>query len=409
MADHIDHEPAPGALDGIRLIDLTTVLMGPLATRMLADHGADVVRIEPLAPQSTRHSPPSRTPGMNGFTLNLQRNKRSIALDLKHPEGAAAAAELVAGADVVVSNMRRSALERLGLDAATLRARHPGLIHCVANGFGAGGPYADRAAYDDVIQASSGLVNLYERVDGSPRFVPSVIADKVCGMTIAQAVLAAVVHKLRTGQGQAIEVPMFETMVAFNLVEHHRGHAFEPPIGDIGYVRLLNPFRRPYRAADGWVCLLPYTDADWKHFFTFVDRSELIDDPRFVDHSTRLENIEDLYGFLGEVAANHTVEEWLDFAASVSIPASPVLDLGDMHDDPQIAASDLMPIGEHPTEGSYRMVNDSVRFEGSPTAIRRHAPYLGQQTREILAEIGWASDRIEACLNAGAAAEGEQS
>ncbi len=410
MSDHPHPTgPAPGALDGIRLIDLTTVLMGPMATRMLADHGADVVRIEPLAPQSTRHSPPSRTPGMNGFTLNLQRNKRSIALDLKHPEGAAAAAELVAGADVVVSNMRRSALERLGLDAATLRARHPGLVHCVANGFGAGGPYADRAAYDDVIQASSGLVALYERVDGTPRFVPSVIADKVCGMTIAQAVLAAVVHKLRTGEGQAIEVPMFETMVAFNLVEHHRGHAFEPPIGDIGYVRLLNPFRRPYRAADGWICLLPYTDADWKHFFTFVDRPELIDDPRFVSHSDRLENIEDLYGFLGDVAELHTVEEWLDFAASVSIPASPVLDLGTMHDDPQVVASDLMPIGEHPTEGSYRMVNDPVRLEASPTAIRRHAPYLGQHTREILTEIGWSADRIDACLAAGAAAEGEQS
>ena len=404
-----DPSLAPGALEGIRLIDLTTVLMGPMGTRMLADHGADVVRIEPLAPQSTRHSPPWRSPGMNGFTLNLQRNKRSIALDLKHPEGAAAAAELVAGADVVVSNMRRSALERLGLDAATLRARHPGLIHCVANGFGSGGPYADRAAYDDVIQASSGLVKLFERVDGTPRLVPAVIADKVCGMTIAQAVLAAVVHKLRTGEGQAIEVPMFETMVAFNLVEHHRGYAFEPPIGDIGYVRLLNPHRRPFRAADGWVCLLPYTDADWKHFFEFVDRPDLIDDPRFLTHSTRLENIEALYGFLGEIAPTHTVDEWLAFAEGVSIPASPVYDLGDMHDDPQIVASDLMPIGEHPTEGRYRMVNDSVRYEASPTAIRRHAPSLGQHTREILDEIGWSTERIDALLADGGAAEGEQS
>ncbi|MGI9614793.1 MAG: CaiB/BaiF CoA transferase family protein [Acidimicrobiales bacterium] len=403
-----DLSPAPGALDGIRLIDLTTVLMGPMATRMLADHGADVVRIEPLTPQSTRHSPPSRSAGMNGFTLNLQRNKRSIALDLKHPDGAAAAAELISGADVVVSNMRRSALERLGLDAATLRERHPGLIHCVANGFGSGGPYADRAAYDDVIQASSGLVDLYERVDGTPRLVPSVIADKVCGMTIAQAVLAAVIHKLRTGEGQAIEVPMFETMVAFNLVEHHRGYAFEPPIGDIGYVRLLNPHRRPFQAADGWVCLLPYTDADWKHFFTFVDRPDLIEDPRFTDHGKRLENIEALYGFLGEVAGRHTVDEWLAFAEGVSIPASPILGLGEMHDDPQIVSSDLMPIGEHPTEGAYRMVNDAVRFDASPTAIRRHAPFLGQHTREVLTEIGWSTDRIDAVLASGGAAEGEQ-
>jgi crotonobetainyl-CoA:carnitine CoA-transferase CaiB-like acyl-CoA transferase len=259
-----------------------------------------------------------------------------------------------------------------------------------------------------VIQASSGLVSLGERVDGTPRLVPSVIADKICGMTIAQAVLAAVIHKLRTGEGQAIEVPMFETMVAFNLVEHHRGYAFEPPIGDIGYVRLLNPHRRPFRAADGWVCLLPYTDADWKHFFTFVDRTDLIDDPRFLTHGDRLENIEALYGFLGEMAERHTVDEWLTFTESVSIPASPVIDLGDMHDDPQIMSSNLMPIGEHPTEGAYRMVNDPVRFEASPTAIRRHAPHLGQHTREILAEIGWSSDRVDALLAEGGAAEGEQ-
>ena len=402
-------DPAlPGALDGIRLIDLTTVLMGPMATRMLADHGADVVRIEPLAPQSTRHSPPWRSPGMNGFTLNLQRNKRSIALDLKHPDGAAAAADLIATADVVVTNMRRSALERLDLDAETLRARHPDLIHCTANGFGSGGPYADRAAYDDVIQASSGLANLYERVDGQPRLVPSVIADKVCGMTIAQAVLAAVVHKLRTGEGQSIEVPMFETMVAFNLVEHHRGYAFEPPIGDLGYVRLLNPHRRPFQAADGWVCLLPYTDVDFKHFFEFVGHPELIDDPRFGTHSLRLENIEELYAFIGEMADKFTVDEWLDFANKVSIPASPVMDLADVHVDPQIMASDLMPVGEHPSEGSYRMVNDSVRFSASPTAIRRHAPHLGQHTRELLGEVGWAGERVEQLLAEGAAAEGEQ-
>lgn len=400
-------EPA-GALAGIRIIDLTTVLMGPMATRMLADHGADVVRVEPLAPQSTRHSPPWRSPGMNGFTLNLQRNKRSIALDLKHPEGAAAVADLIASADVVVSNMRRSALERLGLDAATLRARHPRLIHCVANGFGSGGPYADRAAYDDVIQASSGLVNLYERVDGQPRLVPSVIADKVCGLTITQAVLAAVVHQVRTGEGQAVEVPMFETMVAFNLVEHHRGFAFDPPIGDIGYVRLLNPHRRPFRAADGWICLLPYTDKDWRNFFTFVGRPELIDDPRYLTHSTRLENIEDLYGFLGDVAETRTVDEWLAFADEVSIPASRVLDLAEAHEDPQVVSSELMPLAEHPTEGTYRMVNDAVRFEATPTAIRRHAPSLGQHTNEILAEIGWGQERIDALLDVGAAAIGEQ-
>ncbi|MCP3911123.1 MAG: CoA transferase [Actinomycetia bacterium] len=398
----------PGALAGIRVVDLTTVLMGPLATRMLADHGADVVRLEALAPQSSRHSPPSRNPGMNGFSLNLQRNKRSIALDLKHPDGAAAAADLAAGADVLVTNMRRSALERLGLDAETLRARQPSLIHCTANGFASGGPYSDRAAYDDVIQASSGLVNLFERVDGTPRLMPSVIADKICGITITQAVLAAVIHRLRTGEGQSIEVPMFETMVAFNLVEHHRGHTFEPPIGDIGYVRLLNPHRRPYEAADGWICLLPYTDRDFKHFFRFVGRPDLADDPRFSSHSNRLEHIQELYGFIGEVAGDHTVDEWLSFMEEHSIPASPVMDLGEIHDDPQVVATGLMPLAEHPTEGAYRQVNDSVSYDVSPTAIRSHAPRLGQHTREILGELGWHQERIDELLAAGGAAEREQ-
>ncbi len=401
-------ETRPGALDGIRIVDQTTVLMGPLATRMLADHGADVVRIEALTPQSSRHAPPSRSPGMNGFALNLQRNKRSIALDLKHPDGAAAAADLVATADVFVTNMRRSALGRLGLDADTLRARHPDLIHCTANGFASGGPYADRAAYDDVIQASTGLADLFERVDGTPRLVPAVIADKVCGITIAQAVLAAVIHRLRTGEGQAIEVPMFETMVAFNMVEHQRGHVFEPPMGDIGYVRLLNPHRRPHAAADGWVCLLPYTDPDFVHFFRFVGRPELADDPRFSSHNNRLDHIDELYTFIGKVAGEHTVEEWLTFMEEHSIPASPVIGLAELSQDPQVVASGLMPVAEHPTEGAYRQVNDSVRFEASPTAIRRHAPRLGQHTRELLAEVGWEPSRIDDLLAAGAAAEREQ-
>ncbi|MGF1598813.1 MAG: CaiB/BaiF CoA transferase family protein [Acidimicrobiales bacterium] len=397
----------PGALDGLRVVDLTTVLMGPMATRMLADHGADVVRLEPLAPQSTRHSPPYRNPGMNGFTLNLQRNKRSIAVDLKHPEGAAAAADLIAGADVVVTNMRQRALVRLGLDAATLRARHPSLIHCTANGYGSGGPYADRAAYDDVIQAASGLANLGERIDGEPRLVPAVFADKVSALTIVQAVMAALIHRMKTGEGQAIEVPMFETMVAFNLVEHHRGHAFEPPIGDIGYVRLLNPHRRPFRAADGWVCLLPYTDRNWADFFAFVDRPDLATDPRYATHGHRLTNVDTLYGFLAEIAPARTVDEWLTFAESVSIPAAPVLDLADMHDNPQIVASDLMPLAEHPTEGTYRQVNDSVRYERTPTVIRRHAPHLGQHTREVLTELGWSDDRVDALFAAGAATDRE--
>jgi crotonobetainyl-CoA:carnitine CoA-transferase CaiB-like acyl-CoA transferase len=397
-----DDEPA-GALDGVRVIDLTTVLMGPMATRMLADHGADVIRLEAPGGEPFLDTPPRRNPGMNWFALNLHRNKRSIALDLKDPEAAEAAAALVATADVVVSNMRRSALERLGLDAATLRQRHPRLIHCVANGYGSSGPYAARAAYDDAIQAASGYAALVGRVQGEPRFSPAVIADKVCALHITQAVLAALFRRERTGRGQAIEVPMFETMVAFNLTDHHGGAIFEPPLGDIGYVRALSPSRKPYRCANGWVCLLPYTDSNWREFFGFVGRPELAADPRFAEHIARIANSTELYGLVEELAPAHTVAEWLAFCDAHSIPATEVMDLADAPDDPHLVAVDLLPVVDHPTEGAYRAVRDPISYDETPTRLRRHAPRTGQHTRELLAELGWDGRRVDALLARGAA------
>jgi crotonobetainyl-CoA:carnitine CoA-transferase CaiB-like acyl-CoA transferase len=384
----------PGALDGIRVIDLTTVLMGPLATRMLADHGADVIRVEAKGGEAFLDSEPRRNRYMNAMALNAHRNKRSVVLDLKSDEGAAAMADLVASADVFVSNMRAGALERLGLGAPLLRAKHPGLVHCVANGYGSTGPYADRAAYDDAIQAISGLAALQGRVLGRPGYSPAVMADKVCSLHIVQAVMAALLHKARTGEGQGIEVPMFETMVAFNIVEHHGGQAFEPPLGDIGYPRTLSPFRKPYLCADGYACILPYTDANWLAFFSFVGRPEVMDDPRFSRHPERIANSSELYEMVEQMAPLHTVDEWMAFCIANSIPANPVLDLNQMADDPHLRAVEMMPVLEHPTEGSYRAVRDAISYETTPTRLRRHAPTPGQHTREVLAEVGWGSDRI---------------
>jgi len=398
-----DRAPSGGAFDGIRVIDLTTVLMGPLAGRMLADHGADVIRLESTQGEAFLSTPPMRHAGMNWFSLNLHRNKRSVALDLKHPDGAAAAAGLVASADVLLTNMRASALARLGLDAGTLRARHPRLIHCVANGFGSDGPYAGRAAYDDAIQAASGYADLIGRVQGRPGFSPAVIADKVCALHVVQALMAALFARERTGRGQTIEVPMFETMVAFNLAEHHGGAIFEPPLGDIGYVRAMNPYRRPYRCADGWACLMPYTDANWRDFFAFVGRPELAEDARFARHSDRIANSGELYGFLEEQAPAHTVAEWLSFCEAHSIPASTVMDLARAHEDPHLREVGMLPVVEHPTEGQYRAVRDSVRYDTLDTSLRRHAPNPGQHTAEVLAELGWDRARIDALAAAGAA------
>ena len=389
-----NHQDLPGALDGIRIIDLTTVLMGPLAARMLADHGADVIRVEAPGGEAFLDSEPRRSPSMNAMALNAHRNKRSVALDLKSDAGAAAMADLVASADVFLSNMRGAALARLGLDAATLRARHPNLIHVVANGYGSAGPYADRAAYDDAIQAISGLAALGGRAGGEPAYTPAVMADKVCSLHIAQATMAALFHRERTGLGQSIVVPMFETMVAFNIVEHHSGQIFEPAMGDVGYVRTMNPYRKPYRCADGYACILPYTDPNWRAFFDFVGHPELMDDQRFAKHADRIANSSELYALLEQFAATRPVAEWMAFCDEHSIPANPVLDLNQMTDDPHLQAVDLLPLMDHPTEGRYRVVRDPIAYDGMSTRLRRHAPRPGQDTAEVLAELGWSEELI---------------
>lgn len=380
-----------GALTDVRVVDLTTILMGPMASRILADHGADVIRIDPPGADRDVTGGPA---GIGAIVLDIHRNKRSIVLDLKSEAGRAAALDLIASADVLVTNMRAGALERLGLDADTLRAEHPELIHCVANGYGADGPYADRAAYDDAIQAISGLAALPTHISGEPAYVPSVIVDKTCSMFVVQAVMAALLHRHATGEGQTIRVPMFETMVSFLLVEHLRGAALVPPRGELGYPRLLNPNRKPYRCADGWAAILPYSDANWRDFFRIIERTELADDPRFSTHAARIDNAVELYQFIVDAAPRHTVDEWMTICADHSIPASPVLDIADLFDDEHLQAVDLMPVVEHPRAGPYHTIRHPVGYDTMSTEIRRHAPIPGEHTREVLRDLGWTDDRI---------------
>ena len=382
----------PGALDGIRVIDLTSVLMGPLACRMLADHGADVIQI---VPPTAATSVLGDATGMGGISLDIQRNKRSVRLDLKSEQGKAALWELIASADVLVSNMRAAALDRLGFSADEVRSRHPGLIYCLANGYGEDGPYADRAAYDDAIQALSGFAGLSTRLTGKPSYAPSVIVDKTCSLFVVQAVMAALLFRASHGEGQTINVPMFETMASFNLIEHFRGAALVPPTGTVGYSRLLNPERRPYESADGWVAILPYTESNWRDFFNIVGTPEVLEDPRYATHNLRMANIETLYGLVAKAAPSKTTQQWLDICDEHSIPCNPVLDLEDLLDDPHLKAVDLMPIVEHPSVGTYRTVRDPVKYEKLSTALRRHAPIPGEHTEEIMGELGWSDEQIK--------------
>ena len=302
-----------GPLAGYRVIDLSTIVLGPYASLQLADMGADVIKVEaPPGGDAFRDVKPARNAGMSGPFINLNRNKRSIVLDLKQTAGRAVLERLIAGADVFFHNMRPRAIAGLDLGYEQVAGLRPDIVYCGAQGYGRRGPYRDRPAYDDIVQGESGLAGLNARIAGAPTYAPTIIADKLVGMAASQAMVMALLHRERTGQGQEVEVPMFETMAAFILAEHLSGRVFEPPLGNTGYGRVASPYRRPYKARDGYVCVLPYTDDQWRRFFALAGRSELSDDPRFDHMSARSDNIDELYELLEQIIAGRSVGEWLE-------------------------------------------------------------------------------------------------
>ena len=390
----MDKALADGPLGGIRVLDLTSVIMGPFATHILADLGADVIKVESPEGDSLRSYEPRRNPGMPGSILNLHRNKRSIVLDLKREECRAALDRLIETADVFVHTLRPAAIARLGYAYEQVRARKPDIVYCGAYGFGANGPYSDKPAYDDLIQAGSGVAALYGEVHGEPAYVPTVICDKLAGQAIAYSILAALLQRARGGPGQAIEVPMLETTIEFNLIEHMHGFAFDPPLSDPGFQRLLTRSRKPYRTRDGYACILPYSDQNWQDFYDYTGRTEFKHDPRFERLATRVQNIGILYEMLEQEAAKRTTREWVSFCDRVSIPCMPVMALRDLADDPHVRAVGLFGTAEHPSEGRYRTVRSPVNFSAAPFRIRRHAPRLGEHTAEVLAEAGFSADDV---------------
>jgi crotonobetainyl-CoA:carnitine CoA-transferase CaiB-like acyl-CoA transferase len=390
-----------GALDGIRVIDLATVVMGPYATQILGDLGADVIKVEPPTGDSSRLAAPYRNEGMGSLALNVNRNKRAVSIDLKNPRGKQVFLDLVKTADVLVTNMRPGALHRLGLDHEQLAEVNPGLIYCNAQGFRSDSSLADRAAYDEIVQAASGTADLMRRATGTPTYMPTILGDKVSGLTIVYSVLAALVHKQRTGDGQRVEVPMTDTMLAFNLVEHLAGRTFEPAAGLMGFSRSLSPGHRAVRTKDGWACILPYSRRNIDDFFAEVGHCELLDDPRFADSASLAANFDAFYDLIETYAADRTTTEWEATCARLSIPFAPVLDLDDVTEDPYVTEVGLLETAEHPTEGTYRVIGSPVRFSATPASVRRHAPRLGQDNDEVLGELGYSEDKLRELAEAG--------
>ncbi|MCX7567980.1 CoA transferase [Sulfitobacter sp. F26169L] len=384
-----------GALSGVTILDLTTVIMGPYATQILGDLGADVIKIESPGGDSLRYHTPQRGTDMAGFFLDLNRNKRSVVLDLKRADALQALMKLVAQADVVVHNMRPQAIAKLGLGFEAMAAVKPDLVYCAAVGFGSSGPYAARAAYDDTIQAASGLAAVMGRQSAEPAFVPSVICDKVAGQMVANAILAALFHHERTGQGQSVEVPMFEALVSFNLVEHIGPFAFEPALGDPGWKRALSPARKPFKTKDGYACLLPYSDRNWRDFFAFIGFPELIDDPRFKTMPLRVQNVDEVYKIIETAAPRFTNAEWMTFCDGASVPAMPVLAIEELWDDTHLDAVKMFSLRDHPSEGTYKSVRHPVQYSKTAATVRRDAPQLGADTRAILGDLGYDNAAID--------------
>ncbi len=380
-----------GPLSGVRILDLTTVAMGPYATQIFGDMGADVIKIESESGDMFRQAAPQRHAGMGAAFLNLNRNKRSVVLDLKSAAGRDALLALVETADVLVSNLRPQSMRALQLDYESLRAINPRLVYCGAYGFSEKGTYAGRPAFDDIIQSMSGVAALQGRAgreaEAEPSYVNMIVADKSAGLTVAYAVAMALFERERSGEGQAIEVPMFETLVSFAMVEHLAGETFRPAVGPMGYERILSHHRRPYRTRDGFIGLMPYTDRHWTRFFALAGRADLAADTRFTTMGGRSQNIDILYRHLSEIVAERTTGAWMDLLADADIPMTPVASLDELLADRHLASIDFFGEVDHPTEGPVRTLGIPVSFSRTPGAIRRLAPNLGEHTDEILREV----------------------
>jgi crotonobetainyl-CoA:carnitine CoA-transferase CaiB-like acyl-CoA transferase len=392
-----------GPLTGVRIIDLTSVVMGPFATQILADLGADVIKVEPPEGDVLRHIAPMRHPGMGHIFLHHNRSKRSIVLDLKQPAGREALLRLARIGDVLIYNVRPQAMRRLRLAYDDVSAVNPRIIYVGAYGYSEGGRYAGQPAYDDLIQGMAALPSIFADAGADrPRYVPTAIADRVTGLATVNAVTAALYCRERTGTGQAIEVPMFETLTQMVLADHMCGRTFDPPLEPLRYERMLASQRAPYATKDGYVCVLVYNDKHWRSFFRLVGREEMFEsDPRFSSQEARSRNIGDVYAFVAHHMATRTSAEWLRLLKEADIPVAPLNSIDDVIDDPHLGESGFFVMAEHPTEGRLRMMASPGAWSQTPPGALRPAPRLGEHSVEILREAGYANAEIEAMIASG--------
>ncbi|WP_342132384.1 CaiB/BaiF CoA transferase family protein [Hydrogenophaga sp. OTU3427] len=400
-------DPTPdAALRGVRVVDLTTVIFGPYATQTLADYGADVIKIETPDGDSTRFNGPAREKGMGSLFLGSNRNKRSVVLNLKQAAAREALLALTDTADVFIHNVRPQKLAGLGLSAEAMRARNPRLIFVGLHGFGDGGPYAGAPAYDDIVQGLSGAADLVQRQSGESRYFPTVAADKICGQMAVHAVIAALYQRERTGAGQVIEVPMFESMVSFLLVEHFyarhlsaQGDAQPARPEDLGYPRTLAPSRRPYRTADGHACVMPYTDENWRRFFEAIGQPGLATDPRFANITARTQNIAELLSLMAGILEKQSTAHWITLCEALDVPCAPVNRLEDLEQDSHLRAVGLFESVKDGAEGDYRFTRSPIKLGASvvPAAM---PPRLGEHTAQVLGELGLAPELLKQLLPA---------
>ncbi|SVA63435.1 uncharacterized protein METZ01_LOCUS116289, partial [marine metagenome] len=384
-----------GPLKGLKIIELTSVVLGPWAAQILADMGAEVIKVEAPFGDSNRQLGASRNPNMAALYLSNNRNKRSLVLDLKQASARDALLTIIKDSDVFLHNNRPQVMTKLKLEYNDIKSVNENIIYCGTYGYSKDGPYGDKGALDDSIQAASGIAALNELVLGEPRYLPTVVADKTTAITVVYSILAALFHRERTGSGQEVEVPMFETMVSFVMAEHIWGEVFEPPLDKAGYTRLMSHHRKPYKTKDGYIAVLPYMNNHWKTFCEKAERQDLIEDDRFKNLSSRVENIDDTYSETGKILSTKTTQEWLDIFADTKVPVIVVNSLDDLFTDPHLEAVGFWQDFDHPTEGKLKMPGFPAKFSKTPATIRKHAPNFGEHSLEILAEAGIDEETIK--------------